>query len=291
MKKNVNKKILPYIFLLPSIILIGIIVIYPLISGIKDSFYNINLMLPAPEEFIGFDNYIELIQDGQFIDSFYRSFLWTISILFATMIGGFITALLLNQDIKFRRFFRTLILIPWIMPTTIGAITWRWIYAEQYGLLNYVLFRLNIIDNYQPWLSSSTLAFWAVTLVAIWRSLPFVTIVLLAALQAIPVNLYDAAKVDGANAFQLLLHVIIPHLKKIVLIVALLTSIWNFNQFEIIHVITRGGPGAATHTMPIFTYRLFMQTFRISYASSAATLMLVLMLILSYFYVKKLVLE
>lgn len=202
------------------------------------------------------------------------------------MVIGFGIAVLLNQKIKGKRIFRSLVLIPWLIPAAIGGVIWRWMYAEQCGLLNYLFKEMGFIDSYRAWLAIPETAFWAVTIVAIWKGIPFIAITLLADLQSIPPELYEAAKVDGANSWQLLRWITIPQLKGVALIVALLTSIWNFNQFEIIQVISRGGPGYATTTLPIFTYRLFSQTFQISYASSVATITLLIMSVLAYFYIR-----
>jgi len=291
MKNYINKKYVPYLFIAPCVILISIIIFYPLLCGVINSFYNVNFLINRPKNFIGLANFISLFNDKMFWFALSKSLIWTLCILVVTMLAGFIIALLLNQEVKGRRFFRVLILIPWVIPKAIGAITWKWIYAEQYGLLNHILQQFNIIENHQAWLADSTLAFWAVITVAIWKAIPFVAIVLLAGLQAIPNSLYEAARVDGANSFQVLWKITIPQIKNIALIVALLTSIWNFNEFDIIQVITRGGPGKATLLLPIYIYRLFLQAFDVSYASAMATVMLILMIVLSYFYIKNLVLE
>lgn len=286
-----KKEATPYLLIAPCVLLIGLIIVYPLIQGVISSFYNVNLMRPVPKQFIGLDNFIELMKDDMFWTSLQKSVVWTIAILVVTMLIGFITALLLNQDFKGRSIFRSLVMIPWLIPAAIGSIVWKWIYSEQYGLLNSILRQLHLIDGNCAWLAEPDMAFWAVTAVAIWKGIPFATIVLLAGLQAIPMDLYEAAEVDGASWFRILLDITIPQIKGIALIVAILTSIWNFNQFEIIQVITRGGPGQATTTMPIYTYKLFLGVFDISYASAMATLMLLLTMFLAYFYVKKLIME
>jgi len=278
----------PYLFILPCLIMLAVIIFYPLFAGIVNSFMNINLLINVPPRFVGITNFVRLFRDALFWSSLGKSCIWTASIVVVTMVAGFGIALLLNQNIRGKRIFRGLVLIPWVIPAAIGGVTWKWIYAEQYGLLNFILKKLGIIEVYQPWLAKPDTAFWAVTAVAIWKGIPFIAITLLAGLQAIPPYLYEAARVDGASSWQLLRWITIPQLKGVALIAALLTSIWNFNQFEIIQVITRGGPGNATSTLPIFTYKLFSQAFQISYASSVATIMLLVMSFLAYFYIKRL---
>lgn len=281
----------PYFFILPCLILVIVIIFYPVVVGVINSFRNLSLITTVPPRFVGIGNFVRLFNDSMFWSSLGKSCIWTTSIVAVTMVAGFGIAILLNQDIRGKRIFRGLVLIPWVIPAAIGGVIWKWIYAEQYGLLNFLLKRLGIITVYQPWLSIPDKAFWAVTFVAIWKGIPFVAITFLAGLQSIPPYLYEAAKVDGANSWQLLRWITIPQLKGLALIVALLTAIWNFNQFEIIQVITRGGPGNATSTLPVFTYKLFSQAFQISYASSVAVVMLAIMSFLAYFYIKRLLLS
>lgn len=285
---RIKKFSIPYFFIAPCALLIGLILLYPLARGIVSSFYNVNLLIPLPSKFVGLENFIRLFKDNLFWTALTNSIIWTVVILVAQMAGGLGVALLLNQKIKGRRFFRSLILIPWVIPAAIGAITWRWIYAEQYGLLNFILYRLHIIDHYKAWLAEPSFALPAVIVVAIWKGIPFVTIVLLAGLQSIPQTLYEAARIDGAGAFPIFWRITLPLIKSIALIVALLTSIWTFNHFETVQIMTRGGPGTATLLMPIYAYKLFLESFQISYASTLATAMLGLMMVLAYFYVRRL---
>ncbi|ABP68306.1 binding-protein-dependent transport systems inner membrane component [Caldicellulosiruptor saccharolyticus DSM 8903] len=283
-----SEKLTPYLLIMPSAILIVVILIYPLVTGIINSFLNINLLIVRPTKFIGLQNYINLLHDPLFWISFKQSVLWTIIILIGEMIIGFFIALLLNTDIKGRKIFRTLILIPWLIPNSIAAIIWKWLYSEQYGLINYLLWKFHIIKTYKAWLGDPHLTFGAVVVAALWKAIPFVVLVILAGLQSISKDLYEAAEVDGASGFHKLIYITIPSVKNIALITAILTSIWNFNQFDIIQVMTRGGPGTATLTMPVFSYELFLQSFQVSYASAVATIMLILMVGPIYVYVKRL---
>jgi multiple sugar transport system permease protein len=285
-KKNLRDSLIPYLFITPCAILIAVIVCFPLILGIVNSFLDINLFIKRPVSFVGFENFINLFKDRLFSIAFYKSVIWTLVILVGEMIIGLPIAWLLNKDIKGRKFFRMLFLIPWVIPNAIAAIIWKWIYAEQYGLLNYTLKKLGIIDNYISWLGISNISFWAVLTAALWKIIPFVVLVILAALQSVEKDIYEAAEVDGANEIQKFFHITLPSIKNIVIIVAILTSIWNFNQFEMIQLLTRGGPGTATLTMPIYSYELFLESFQVSYASSAATIMLIAMAIPMYIYVK-----
>ena len=279
MKKRVKTTITPYLFLLPCAVLILMILIYPVLSGVWNSFFNENLIRPVTPEFVGIENYTDLLKDSMFLDALGRSIVWTLVILVFEMVLGMCFALLLSKDIYCKKFFRCLVLIPWIIPNAIAGIIWKWFLNESFGMMNYILKSMKIISQNLPWLSNEDLAAVSVVMVIIWKSIPFVAITLLAGIQAIPSDLYEAAKVDGARSFQCFRFVTIPMLKNIALITAILTSIWNFNQLEIIQVVTKGGPGEATLSLPVYIYRLFMQTFQTSYASAAAVLMMIVLII------------
>jgi multiple sugar transport system permease protein len=278
----------PYLFILPCIILIVAILVYPVTTGILKSFYNENLLIPIKPEFVGLDNYIDLFNDNMFLSSLGRSIIWTLIILFFEMIIAMFFAVILNSQIFVKKLFRSLILIPWIIPNAICGIIWKWFLNDTYGMLNYLLKSVGLISNNLPWLSDPTLAEVSLIIVITWKNIPFITITLLAGLQAISPEYYESAIVDGANPFACFRYITLPMIKNISIIVAILTSIWNFNQFDIIQVMTRGGPGEATTTLPIYLYRLFMQSFQTSYACAAAVIMMVIMIIPIIIYVNKL---
>lgn len=291
MKSKLKAGITPYLFLLPCAALILLILIYPVLSGLLKSFYNENLLLPLKPEFVGADNFVQLFSDKMFMDALGRSIVWTLIILFFEMLLGLFFAVILNSDIYCKKFFRCLVLIPWIIPNAIAGIIWKWFLNESYGLLNYLLRSAGLVSHNLPWLSDAQLASFSVVAIIIWKSIPFVAVTLLAGLQAIPNDLYEAAQVDGAGVWRAFVHITLPMISKIATIIAILTSIWNFNQFEIIQVVTRGGPGEATLSLPVYIYRLFMQTFQTSYASSAAVIMMAILTVPTIVYVRKLLKE
>lgn len=291
MNKKLKAALTPYLFLFPCAVLILVILIYPVLSGFFNSFYNENLIRPIMPEFVGLENYQNLLKDSMFLDALRRSIVWTIVILIFEMFFGMLFAVILNKDIYFKKFFRCLVLIPWIIPNAIAGIIWKWFLNESFGMMNYLLKSAGLITHNLAWLSDPKLAEISVVMVIIWKSIPFVAITLLAGIQAIPTDLYEAARVDGARSSQCFRFITIPMLKNIMLITAILTSIWNFNQLEIIQVVTKGGPGEATLSLPVYIYRLFMQTFQTSYASAAAVLMMVVLIIPCIIYVKKLLKE
>lgn len=290
-KHKLNARATPYLFLLPCASLILIILIYPVVSGLFNSFYNENLLNPLEPVFIGLENFTTLFQDKMFLDALGRSVIWTLVILVFEMLFGLFFAVVLNGNIFCKKLFRCLVLIPWVIPNAIAGIIWKWFLNESYGLLNYILRSLGLIKHNLPWLSDGNLASISIVCIIIWKSIPFVAITLLAGLQAIPQDLYEAAQVDGAGSIRAFFRITLPMISKIATITAILTSIWNFNQLDIIQVVTRGGPGEATLSLPVYIYRLFMQTFQTSYASAAAVIMMVVLTIPTIFYVRKLLKE
>lgn len=279
---------MPYLFILPCTILMIVILIYPVGSGILKSFFNENLLVLMEPEFVGFDNYSMLFKDSMFLNALGRSILWVLVVLIFEMIIAMFFAILLNSGIFAQKFFRCIVLIPWIIPNAIAAIIWKWFLNDSYGMLNHILKSMGLINNNLPWLADSTLAKVSLITVIVWKNIPFIAVTLLAGLQSIPTNLYEAAIVDGAGCLASFRFVTLPAIKNIGIIVAILTSIWNFNQFDIIQVMTRGGPGESTTTLPVYIYRLFMQSFQTSYACAAAVIMMIVMIVPTIIYVKKL---
>ena len=291
MKKRVKTVLIPYLFLLPCALLILVILIYPVLSGLVNSFYNENLIRPITPVFVGVENYAKLMKDSMFLNALWRSIVWTVVILIFEMAMGLLFAVLLSKDIYCKKLFRCLVLIPWIIPNAIAGIIWKWFLNESFGMMNYLLKSTGLISHNLAWLSDEKLAAVSVVTVIIWKSIPFVAITLLAGIQAIPGDLYEAAKVDGARSSQCFRFITVPMLRNIMLITAILTSIWNFHQLEIIQVVTKGGPGEATLSLPVYIYRLFMQTFQTSYASAAAVVMMMVLIIPCIVYVRKLLKE
>ena len=291
MRTKIKNMLTPYMFLLPCAVLLITILIYPVLAGFFNSFYNENLINPAITKFVGIENYQKLLKDKMFLDALKRSITWTAVILAFEMIFGLLFALLLNTQIYGKKIFRCLVLIPWVIPNAIAGIIWKWFLNESFGMMNHLLKILGLISHNLPWLSNEKLAAASVVMVIIWKSIPFVAITLLAGLQSIPSDLYEAARVDGSGSFGCFRYITIPQLKNIMLITAILTSIWNFNQLEIIQVVTKGGPGEATLSLPVLIYRLFMQTFQTSYASAAAVFMMLVLLVPCIIYVRKLLKE
>ena len=280
-----RKKYLQYLFIMPAVIFMLLIVAYPILLTFKSSLFHEVLIRPwEGVEFIGMDNFVSLVKNQEFWSSLKRTTIWTVSSVLGKTLIGLSIALLLNQKFKFRGFYRTLILIPWVTPQVVSAIIWRWVYNGEYGMLNYVLMKLGLINTGVSWLGHKTTAFIAAVINDMWIGIPFMIVVFLSGLQGIPDELYEAAKVDGANRLQRLFKITLPQLKPVFLTATILSIIWTFNSFNIIWVLTKGGPVNATETLVIKTYKEAFGKFDIGMGSTYAVTTFILLMIFSLFY-------
>jgi len=261
------------------------VVAYPVLLSFKNAFFHEILIKPwEGSGFVGFQNFIKLLGDKDFWIAFYKTIIWTISSVAGKTLIGLIIALFLNQSFRGRGIYRTLILVPWVTPQVVGAIVWRWIYNGEYGMLNYFLLTTGIIDKSQSWLGNQLTAFIAALVNDMWVGIPFMTIVILAGLQAIPSSIYEAARVDGASKVKQLFYITLPQLKPVFLTATILSTIWTFNSFNIIWTLTRGGPINATEILVVKTYKTAFQQFNIGMGSAYAVIIFIILMTFSIFY-------
>lgn len=251
-----------YLFVLPIVILVVGLIIYPFVNAIYLSLTD--KMVGYPERFVGLNNYVYLFNDGTFREVVKNSLIFTAGSVGLKVVTGIAMALTLHQSIRARGFFRGLFLMPWITSTVIIALTWRWMFDHfpGRGFFNSALLDVGIIQAPIPWLAEPAGAMLAVIIANWWRGFPFFGVSFLAGLQAVPQELYEAAAVDGANAIQRFFHVTLPHITHIVLVATLLSTIWTLNDFNIVYVMTRGGPGNATHIFATFAYEVGFNALR-----------------------------
>lgn len=278
---------LPILLLAPAMILIALTVLYPLGRGIWLSFQSYSLVDPMGNGFVGLDNYRALLDSGT-----YRR-VWKITIIFvvASVAGqfllGFFTAIVLNnRDLKRQGLFRGLLLVPWIVPTVVTSLLWKWIYNQQYGIFNYLLERAGIISEFQAWIGDPDLAMFSVVLANVWKGFPFHMIVLLAALQTIPSDVMEAAEMDGASAFERFRHIVLPYMRYIIMIDLLISIIWTFQNFTLIWTMTEGGPADVTTTLAISIYRTAFQGFDMGMGSAIGTTWLLALFIFSALFIR-----
>ena len=281
-----NPKWLGTLLTAPTLLLVLGFLLFPFLYALGLSLMNFNLSNPAANAFIGLRNYIKLFSDSYFLSSVARTVLFSVlSVLFEVTLG--ITfALVLDRKFALQGFMRGLIILPWALPTVVNAIMWKWIYNAEYGALNALLTQLGILSEYKVWLADPVWAMALVIFANVWKETPFIVLMALAALQGIPTTLYEAGRVDGASPWQTLWKITLPLLKPVIMVAALLEVIWSFQTFDLVYVITSGGPFNSTE---LVAYRLYLQTFKFfnfGYGSAMAYLVTLILLIPAFFYIR-----
>ncbi len=274
---------LTWLFLLPAFILVGVLMYYPMVGTVIESFYSASFINPNPT-FVGVELYQKLFASGDFQTIVWNSCIWTVFVVFFQNLLGFATALLLNQKLPTSALVRSLILLPWVLPGVVAAILWRFMYDPQLGLINSFLIRLRLSDVGVAWLADAQTAMAAAIIAAIWKGFPFSTVIYLAALQNVDREQIEAAIIDGAGAWCRLLHVVIPSMREIIGINLVLTTILTFNYFDMIWVLTRGGPQNATHIFPTKIYELGFGQFRFGDAATYGVFSIIVLALLIALY-------
>ncbi|WP_084587545.1 carbohydrate ABC transporter permease [Devosia riboflavina] len=284
--KHANK--LGYLLLAPAALLILAILVYPMLLAIDISFHDVKfatLSFGASEYTLA--NYQKLFSSPDFWNAIRVTGQLLLVVTTISMAVGMGTALLVNQQFRGRSFARMLIALPWAIPEVVAVVTWVWILDASFGVLNWILIKIGLVGGPVSWFSSPGTAFSAVTMVMVWKGYPFISIMILAGLQSIPEEYYQAAKVDGANVFQRFFWVTIPCIAPVLGVTLILTVLWVFRDFSIIYVLTGGGPVGATETLAIMTYEEAFNFFRMGYASSIGVVTLIICAVISAFLVKK----
>jgi ABC-type sugar transport system permease subunit len=262
-----------YLFITPIALLVLSLVAYPFTYAIYLSMTF--KLVGLPPVFVGFENYIRLTWDGFFQRAVVNSFIFTFGSVGFKLVLGVVMALVLTSNIRWRSFWTGVLLIPWVAPTVVSALNFLWIFDGSLGVLNHVLVRvLHVLPQGVGWLSEPGLAMASVVAVNIWRGFPFFGISFLAGMKAIPAELYEAAEVDGASVVQRFRHITLPGIRNIMIIVVLLSTIWTFNDFQIIYILTKGGPGGTTMVMPVLTYETAFGAQRLGEAIAVALYLL-----------------
>ena len=272
-------------FLIPALVVLCGISLYPLIQGISRMFYSYRA-LTQETVFVGFRNMTSLFQDPLFLRAFSNSIVWTVTSVGMQFILSYWLATMLNSRfLRFRRMFRGIALVPWALPPVVISLMWRYIFLNG-GPLNAFLHSLGMA-NTPNWLTDPQLALWTCIIANIWMGIPFVTIMLLAGLQTIEKDTLDAAAIDGANYLQAQCKIIIPSIKKVVLIILTLETIWTFNMFDIVFVLTKGGPGNASLTLPLYAYENAFMYYQAGYGAAIGLLILLCLLTVVVFYIRE----
>ena len=271
----------------PTVIILLIMTAYPLIFTFVYSFTNYNLLrnLRTPAKFTFLDNYVKLLKDPYFQQSIWNTVKFTILAVVFEMLIGFLMALFVNSLHKGQKTMRTLLLLPYLLPTVTVALSWRMMLSPNYGIVNQVLSALHLpVYN---WFSDIHTAFGMLVLIDVWQSAPFVFLLLYAALQSVPQSQYEAARIDGAGRMKILFYVTIPNIKNSLALCALLRTIDSFRLFDKVNLLTGGGPANSTSTITQYLYNYGISSLDFGFGSAGAIVMTVLVLILSSVYIKR----
>jgi len=273
------------LFVVPFLVTAVTFMGYPVVQAVRMAFYAINPLRPGHDTFIGLDNFYYIFKDPLFWDSFAQATVWTLSSIVLQTVIGVALALLLHVPLRGISVFRGLLLFPYIVPTVVIALIWRWINPE-IGIVNQSLMSLGLIEENIYWLSTPTIAMASTVMLNVWKYTAFVIICVLAKLQTIPLELYDAAKVDGAGAWRRFADITLPQLKEVLIVVIVFRTIWTFNKFEEIYLLTKGGPGTSTFNLAIYSFEQSIANLRMGVGAATAVVMMVFLFLGTVLYLR-----
>jgi trehalose/maltose transport system permease protein len=271
----------------PAILTILLIAIVPLAQTVQDSLFQISLKFEnAPRPFVGLNNYLLLLTDADWFNALSVTTIVTVASVGVELVLGMLIALLINRAFRGRGIVRAAVLVPWALTTVVSAKMWAWIYDGRYGVFNDVLMRLGVIQQPIIFLVRPELTIWAMIAAEIWKTTPFMALLLLAGLQLIPQELYEAAALDGASRWQSFWRVTLPVLKPTILVALLFRTIDAVRMFDLPRVLTNGGPGKSTETVVLYTYNTFFTSLNFGYGSTLAVATFLLVMLVSFVYIK-----
>jgi multiple sugar transport system permease protein len=261
-----DQRAIAFVFLLPTLVVLASVVVYPFGSAIWISFQD--RYAGAPGRFVGLGNYGELLGNAVFRTIVWNTAFYTAVAVAIKFVLGLAAALVLARPRPLNQVWRTVLFVPWAIPTVVAALNWRWVYDEFSGLLNNALLASGLTGNVVAWLAHPQLAMWAVIAVAVWTGSPFYTMSFLAGLQAIPAELYEAARLDGASPIQEFRHVTVPGMKAVFLITVMLSTVFTSTSLVVVNILTNGAPAERTNILPNFSFNLAMGNGRLGIASA-----------------------
>jgi ABC-type sugar transport system permease subunit len=278
---------LPYLLILPALIILGVIFLYPLGYSLWLSFFNLNMNRPGRGmPFVGFGNYVSILTDPDFYHALWLTVYWSVGSVAGQVALGMAAALALNETFPGRAIARAVILVPWAVPTVLVAIVFNTMFNTQ-GIINQLLLNAHIINNYIPWLSSTTWSMPTIIIANVWKGFPFVAVMLLAGLQGIPGEIYEAARVDGATDIEQFRFITLPSLRPVMAVTVLLSIIFSLKSVDFQYIMTYGGPADSTKVVAFQAYYTAFGEFLFGRASAIATILTIITAVISYVYLKQ----
>lgn len=286
-KARLWRQVMPLALLSPAVLVTLAIVFFPMIQTAWMSLHEYVLFRPKKFDWVGLQNYFAVFQDEVFWISLRHTVIWIAITVPAQALLGLATALLLNQQFPWRPLARALIIIPWALPSVVIALMWAWIYDSNYGILNDLLLRIGILETSVPWLANPDTALYAIILTLTWQGFPFFAVMILAGLQSIPRSYYEAASLDGASPLRQFWHITLPGISGVLFTAILLRTIWVANSMDVIFVMTGGGPGYATYTLPLYAFLEARTNLDFGYGSALAMTFTLLLLGVVVLYLRR----
>jgi multiple sugar transport system permease protein len=280
------ERVYPYLSILPAFLVIALFTIYPILYAVRISFYQYLLTRPKSHPFIGLKNFQEVINSYYFQNSLTITTIYTIAAVIGVIIFGLGVALLLNSKIRLANFLKIFILLPWAIPAVVGGLLWKWILNSDFGILNGILYSLGLIKDYIPFLANPTLAKISIILAHIWKEGPLVSIFFLSGLQLIPDELYEAARIDGGGGWRIFRMITLPLLKPIFLVVVVYETMTAILTFDVIYVLTGGGPGDSTALISWFAYAEIFKSLNLGHGIALAIIIALITLVLIFLYLR-----
>ena len=281
LKSYTAQTYIAYALIAPAAIYIILIVAWPLLETIRLSFTNSSL---AGEDYVGLENYQKMFSSKKFNGIVTRTFVWMFFSVSLKLIIGLIGAVLLNANLKGRSIFRVLVMPPWVVPIAIGMLGWLWLYNGYFGIIAGVGMRTGILDGPFGFLAYKQSAFISTIIADVWVGTPMVTVFFLAAMQGVPRDLYEAAYCDGASRWDRFFKITLPQITPVIITMSLLSAIWTFNSFEIIWILTEGGPRGSTTTLIIDTYKQALGNYKFGRGAARAVVVMILLMSFAGFY-------
>ena len=281
LKSYTAQTYIAYALIAPAALYIILIVAWPLLETIRLSFTNSSL---AGEDYVGLENYQKMFSSKKFNGIVTRTFVWMFFSVSLKLIIGLIGAVLLNANLKGRSIFRVLVMPPWVVPIAIGMLGWLWLYNGYFGIIAGVGMRTGILDGPFGFLAYKQSAFISTIIADVWVGTPMVTVFFLAAMQGVPRDLYEAAYCDGASRWERFFKITLPQITPVIITMSLLSAIWTFNSFEIIWILTEGGPRGSTTTLIIDTYKQALGNYKFGRGAARAVVVMILLMLFAGFY-------
>ena len=278
---------LPYALIAPIGVLLLAISVYPTLEAVRLAMTDATLLRLARAQFTGVQNFVRMFEDQTFLDGLWRTLRWDAAVVSLELAIALPVALFLNQTFRGRGFVRAAMMVPYITPPAVVGLVFVFMFDGTFGVFNDILVRIGLLDSYLAWLSDPTASFWIIVMAMVWYGMPLMALILLATLQTIPAELYEAAEVDGAGHLAQFWYVTLPHLLPSITFLVLLRTIWMSNHIDMIFVMTTGGPGFSNYTEAVYSFQLTNQ-FEIGYASAVAVVLAAILMAASLLYVRRL---